>query len=151
MMPRHFRPESSPLTTLTVCAMLVAVLVFAGCGGTRVGARAVEKYNQNPLTVNVPPNLSPQAVEDIMVLTLRRRQWTVAQQSPQEVVGTLNHRYFQAKVILKVEDNLIKLYNDSYYQQQEGGETEPGVPLGWLRNLQSDLRTRLAVRGGGHL
>ena len=67
------------IATLTVFAMLLWALVLAGCK-TVVGTQAVEKYNQSPLTVNIPPNLSPKEVEEVMTLTLRSRGWSVVQQ-----------------------------------------------------------------------
>src|SRR5262249_3201223 len=95
--------------------------------------------------------LSPQDVEEAMVAALRYRNWTVVQQSPQEVVGERDRQNFRAKAILKVESNgLIKILNDSYYKQfgsqgsSSGEKLEPGIPKGWLRNLQKDLEAGLA-------
>lgn len=134
------------IATLTVFAMLLWGLVLAGCK-TAVGIQAVEKYNQNPLTVSIPSTLSPKEVEEVMTLTLRSRGWTVVQQSPQEVVGKLDHRSFNAKTTLKVDGNLIKILTDSYLKS-EGGKREPGIPTGWLENLEKDLRTRLGTKAG---
>ncbi len=140
-------PRNLPkIATLTVFAMLLWALVLAGCG-TVVGTQAVEKYNQNPLIVSIPSTLSPKEVEEVMTLTLRSRGWTVVQQSPQEVVGKLDHRSFDAKTTLKVDGNLIKILSDSYLKS-EGGKREPGIPTGWLENLQKDLQTRLATKAG---
>jgi hypothetical protein len=138
----HTTHNTQKIATLTLFAVLVWVLGLAGCR-TVVGTGAVEKYNQNPLTVTIPGNFSPERVEEVMRQTLRARGWSVVQQSPQEVVGTLNHRNFQAKTILKVDGNLIKILDDSYYKGDETGQLEAGVPKGWLLNLQKDLQTRL--------
>ena len=131
------------VTILIGLSMLVWMLALSGCGGTVVGSSTVEQYNQNPMTVTIPSNLSPQEVEQTMVLTLKGRQWTVLQQSPQAVVGQLNHRQFQAKTTLKVDGDVIRILSDSYYKGDESTKLEPGVPKGWLKNLQADLRTRL--------
>ncbi len=130
------------VSALICFSVLVWMLGLSGCG-TVVGSGAVEKYNQNPLTVTIPANLSPQVVEHLMVLTLKNRKWTVVQQSPQEVVGQLNHRRFQAKTILKVDSNIIQILNDSSYKAADSAEPEPGIPKGWLKNLQKDLSKRL--------
>ncbi len=133
-------PRNLPkIATLTVFAMLLWALVLAGC---KTGTQAVEEYNQNPLIVSIPSTLSPKEVEEVMTLTLRSRGWTVVQQSPQEVVGKLDHRSFDAKTTLKVDGNLIKILSDSYFKG-EGGKREPGIPKGWLENLQKDLQRRL--------
>ena len=135
-------PRNLPkIATLTVFAMLLWAPGLAGC------KTAVEKYNQNPLIVSIPSTLSPKEVEEVMTLTLRSRGWTVVQQSPQEVVGKLDHRGFDAKTTLRVDGNLIKILNDSYLKS-EGGKREPGIPKGWLENLQKDLQTRLATKAG---
>jgi hypothetical protein len=91
--------------------------------------------------VNIPPSLTPKEVQDVMVMTLQGRQWAVVEQSPQAVVGKLDHRSFQAKVTLKADGGVVKILSDSYYKSQDG-KLEPGVPTGWLKNLQADLRTR---------
>ncbi|MGE3538586.1 MAG: hypothetical protein AB7N91_14310 [Candidatus Tectimicrobiota bacterium] len=136
----------SKVALLSACVMLLGALVLTGCS-TVVGARAVEKYNQHPLTVGIPSALSPQEVEDVMVESLRYRGWTVVHRSPQEVIGERDRVNFKAKAILKV-NGLIKILSDSSFRRSSGssgGETlEPGIPKGWLRNLQKDLETGLA-------
>lgn len=129
------------VVVLTSCISLFGLLVLAGCGGTRVGVSSVERYNQEPYMVNIPVTLTPKEVQEVMVTTLQGRQWAVVEQSPQAVVGKLDHRSFQAKVTLKAESGMVKILSDSYYKSEDG-QREPGVPLGWLKNLQADLRTR---------
>jgi hypothetical protein len=80
--------------------MLLRGLVLAGCS-TVVGANSVKEYNQRPLTVNMPHNLSPEEVEEAMGVALRYRGWTVVQQSPQEVIGERNCVNFQVKATLR--------------------------------------------------
>jgi hypothetical protein len=128
---------------------LAAALLWAparAAGQTIVGAEAVEKYNRDPLTVQVPSGLPPQAVEEVMASTLQNRKWTVVERSPQQVVGTLVHRGFDAKVVLKVEGNLIKILNESSYKSPQTGQSEPAIPKGWLRNLEKDLKVFLAKK-----
>lgn len=130
------------ITVLTLCTVILWALAIVGCK-TIVGARSVEKYNQNPLTVLIPQNLSPEAIEGAMVQTLTGRGWRVEQRSPEEVVGQLNRRAWEAKAILKVDVSLIKILNDSYYKSDNSGERKPAIPKGWLENLQKDLQTHL--------
>jgi hypothetical protein len=138
---------------------IVALLLCAAVpvnGQTVMGAEAVQKYNANPLTVAIPPTLGPQEVEEGMVLALRGRKWTVVQQSPQEVVGTLNHRDCQAKVMLRADGNVIKIVNDSLCKPNTRGfepatsakteAFEPAIPRGWLRNLEKDMNDHFATK-----
>jgi hypothetical protein len=131
-------------------AVVGAVLGAPGpaAAQTIVGADAVEKYNASPLIVPVPPSLSDADVEAVMVSTLEGRQWTVAERSPQQVVGTLVHRGFDAKVILKVEGKLVKILNDSRYKSPQTGQLEPAIPKGWLKNIEKDLQVSLAKKAG---
>jgi hypothetical protein len=143
-----------------VALAIAAVLLFAAVpanGQTTFGTEAVQKYNANPLTVAIPPTLGRQEVEEGMVLALRGRKWTVAQQSPQEVVGTLNHRDCQAKVMLRVDGNVIKIVNDSLCKSPNLGSFEPAkspnteafqpaIPKGWLRNLEKDMNAHFATK-----
>ena len=140
-------------TRLSACVWTAATLGLAGVllwaparveSQTIMGAEKAAEYNRNPLTVPVPSGLSPQAVEEVMASTLQNRKWTVVQRSPQQVVGTLVHRGFDAKVVLKVEGDLIKILNESSYKSPQTGLFEPAIPKGWLRNLQQDLKVLLA-------
>ena len=135
------------ITFLRLSAAILWVLVIAGCK-TLTGAQTVEKYNQNPLTVVVPNNLSPDEVEQAMVQVLTARQWIVTQRSPKEVVGQLTHRQWEAKVTLKVDGNVIKILSDATHKNASTGIVEPAVPKGWLENLQGDLVKRLGAIPG---
>jgi hypothetical protein len=98
--------------------------------------------------VAIPSTLKPQDVEEVMALAFIGRKWAVAQRSPQEVVGTLDHRGFKAKATLKVDGNVIKILNDSQYLSPESGKLEPAVPRGWLRNLEKDLNAYISAKVG---
>jgi hypothetical protein len=119
-------------------------LVLGGCVST-IGADAVASYNRAPLTVAVSKDLSPQQVENIMATTLVMRKWTVVQKSPQEVVGTLDHRGYQAKVFLKVEGDLIKILTESYYAAPADEKAKPKLPMSWLKNIQKDLERNIKL------
>jgi len=134
-----------PITKITLLIWFVGLLwtiEFIGCSST-TGQDAVMKYNQTPLTVSIPSNLSPEQVQAAMVRTLVGREWQVEQQSTQEVVGTLNHRSYQAKAILKVDNGVIKILSESSYN------SKPVVPEAWLENLQKDLSKYLAQTTSG--
>ena len=128
--------------SLTFIALLLLVANLVGCN-TRVGSYEAEKYNQNPLTVIIPTGLSEERVESVMKHTLTARGWRVDRSSPQQTDGVLNHRSFQGKVSLVVDDDTIRILNHSRYISKDDGNTEPGVPRGWLENLQKDLVRRL--------
>jgi hypothetical protein len=97
------------------------------------------------LTVAIPSGLSEERVESIMKRTLIARGWRVTQTSPQQTDGTLNHQSFKAKVSLVVDHGMIRILNDSQYISGDTGDRQPGVPKGWLDNLQKDLTRRLAA------
>lgn len=126
--------------------LIIAVLLWTagpiGCS-TVVGSGASERYNRNPLTVSIPSGLSAEQVQKVAERALRKRGWQVASSSPQEIVGTLDHRSFKAKTMLQVDNGVIKLLSDSQYEE-ESGSLSPGVPRGWLENLRKDLNKSLA-------
>jgi len=115
---------------------------LTGCFAT-TGQDVVVKYNQTPLTVSIPSNLSSEQVKAAMVRTLIGREWQVEQQSSQEVVGTLSHRSYQAKAILKVDNGVIKILSESQHN------SKPAVPEAWLENLQKDLQKHLSQTTSG--
>ena len=128
-------------------AFIMALLLlanFVGCS-TRVGSGASAKYNANPLTVAIPDGLSEEQVESVMKRALRSRGWQVTQASPQQTDGVLKHRSFDAKVSLMANDGVIRILSDSQYISGDTGDKEPGVPMGWLVNLQKDLNKGLAA------
>ncbi|QYY36234.1 hypothetical protein [Ruficoccus sp. ZRK36] len=125
--------------------LLLSAFAFTGCNTTISGSDDVAEYNADPLTVSVAPDVSPQVLQEAMVDTFQERQWTVVSSSPNEVVGTLDHRGFEAKVTMKREGNVVKLYSDSTQLEDfKTGKPVPAVPLGWLENLQKDLPERIA-------
>jgi hypothetical protein len=134
------------LAAPTVLAMVLWAPPELASGQTIMGAEAARKYNEKPLTVAIPPNVTPQDVEEVMARALTGRKWTVVQQSPQEVIGTLDHRGFKAKVMLTVDGSVIKLLNDSQYLSPNTGQLEPGIPKGWLRNLEKDMNALFAAK-----
>ena len=135
------------LALLTLSTVLFCALALAGCKSV-VGDRAVETYNENPYTVAIPSNLSPEEVERTIVQVLADRQWVVTERSPKEVVAQLNHRVWRAKAILKVDGNVIRILSDSSLKNATTGKFETAVPKGWLENLQHDLIRRLATTPG---
>ncbi len=106
---------------------------------------AAERYNQNPLTVSIPAGLAEEQIESAMKQTLVARGWKLGATSPQQTDGTLHHRSFKANVSLVANDGIIRILSHSRYVSDDTGGTEPGVPKGWLVNLQKDLAKRLAV------
>jgi hypothetical protein len=84
----------------------------------------------------------------VLVSTLEGRKWTVVARSPEQVVATLVHRDFDAKVVLKVEGAAVKILSESTYKSPETGKSEPAIPKGWLKNLEKDLKVFLARRAG---
>ena len=128
--------KMSKMPVLVWLVGIVWVVELTGCFAT-TGKEAVMKYNETPLTVSIPSQLTPQQIEEAMIRTLIGREWQVERHSPEEVVGTLNHSSYQAKVILKVDNGIIKILNESTYKGK------PAVPEGWLENLQLDLKKHL--------
>jgi len=128
--------QMSKMLLLVWLVGIVWTVELTGCFAT-TGQDAVMKYNQTPLTVSVPSQLTSKQIEEAMVRTLVGREWHVESQSPQEVVGTLNHSSYQARATLKVENGVIKILNESTYKGK------PAVPEGWLENLQLDLKKHL--------
>jgi len=127
---------TSRMSLLMWLVGILCAVELTGCFAT-AGSDVVMKYNQTPLTVSIPSHLTPKQIEEAMVRTLVGREWHVESQSPQEVVGTLNHSSYQARATLKVENGVIKILNESTYKGK------PAVPEGWLENLQLDLKKHL--------
>jgi len=127
---------------LLILVTLLWVVSVVGCSSS-IGPRAAQTYNRNPLTVAIPRGLTDEEVEAVMKQSLVARGWQVRQSSPQQIDGVLNHRSYNAKVSLVADDGIISILNDSQYISDNDGTTLPGVPRGWLDNLQKDLSKRL--------
>jgi len=136
----------SPLAIFRTGA-LVCILAFAlgGCStsGTQTGDDAVQKYNNNPLTVRIPGETPPGDVSRAMETTLLGRKWQVKSISPDKAVGYLNHRGFDATVTLVSDGSIITILNEATYTDPQNGLERPGVPMGWLLNIQKDLVVNL--------
>ncbi|WOO42316.1 hypothetical protein [Rubellicoccus peritrichatus] len=137
-----------PFIILFCLLSLPVFVMLSGCK-TMQGADSVTEYNNSPLTVPVPSGLSEQQVGDAMASVLRGREWNVIESSPNRAVGTLDHRGFRARAILERSGNTIRILSDSTSKSLRTGEYEPAVPLGWLQNLQSDLRKKFQEKDYG--
>lgn len=137
------RPLASSAFPLLLIFLLT--LSISGCSNTRIGQGAVSEYNTNPLTVTIPSNASAEFVEQSMVSALQGRQWSVQSRSPQKAVGRLLHRGWDATVTLVSDGSIIRIMSDATRKDLESGEPKPGVPFGWLRNIQKDLSVALGV------
>lgn len=135
-----------PLIILIYVLALPISIALTGCQTTS-GSSAVESYNSSPLTVTVPSGIPDQRVERNMVNALTNRKWKVVESSPTRAVGTLDHRGFKAKVILERSGNTIRILSDATKKHRKTGEYYAAVPLGWLENLQQDLRVMLKNDG----
>ncbi|MDH3599078.1 MAG: hypothetical protein OEU26_05495, partial [Candidatus Tectomicrobia bacterium] len=71
------------MVALTSIVVLLLLTSLTGCS-TVVGSSAVERYNQNPLTVPIPAGLSGEQIESAMKQTLVSRGWTLGATSPQQ-------------------------------------------------------------------
>ncbi len=142
MKPKLFSAISKKSFSQATVAALILIVGIQGCS-TQIGAQAVANYNERPLTVAIAAGLSPDAIKRAMMSTLINRRWTIQRHSENEVVGRLTHRGFDAIVTLRSDDYVITILNKATHTDLNTGETKPGVPMGWLENLQKDLRTNI--------
>ena len=127
--------------------MLFLVVALSGCAG-KTGSGALAKYNDNPLMVVIPPGLSPDVVEQVLAKVLVDRKWNVQSHSKDAVVATLKHRKYDATVTLQSDGSVITLLVDATLTRTSGpnaGQAVPAVPIGWLENLQQDIRRNFAI------
>ncbi len=124
--------------------MVILTLIMAACGGTQVGSRSAEDYNQSPLTVTVPSGVDNSVVLSAAEAALEGRGWTIGTKTENEVNGALVHRDFDAKVKLKIDGGQLFIYSDSIYNGSRSDFVPTkGVPYGWLENLQTDISANL--------
>ena len=80
---------------------------------------------------------------DLAESVLIGREWKVTSTTADEVVGKLVHRGFDATATIKSEGKRLTIYSEAIHTDKNSGETKPGVPFGWLKNLQTDLVKQL--------
>ena len=122
--------------------IFLLALSISGCA-SRVGSDAVAAYNDNPLSVTIPTYASAEFVETSMVRALVGRQWTIQSHTKEKVVGELAHRSWYAKVSLLSDGSVIRIMSNARQTNISTGKVTPAVPLGWLKNIQKDLRAEL--------
>lgn len=79
--------------------------------------------------------------------TLVNRKWKIHSQSENQVIAKLKHRAFDATVTLQSVGSIIKILNEATRTNSQTKEVKPGVPMGWLKNVQKDLRSNLLSAG----
>ncbi len=124
---------------------LLGLFALAGCNTTISGQEDVAAYNADPLSMQIPPDVSGEVLERAMRSTFEGRRWTVISSSPTKVTAVLNHRGFEGKASMVREGDEVKIYSDSTMENYKDGEDVEAVPLGWLENLQKDFPRRLAM------
>ncbi len=124
--------------------IFLLALSISSCA-SRVGSDSVAAYNDHPLNVTIPTNASAEFVEESMVRVLERRKWTVQSQSKEKVVGKLVHRDWDATVSLLSDGSVIRIMSNATQKNISTGAVSPAVPLGWLKNIQKDLRAELST------
>ena len=122
--------------------IFLLALSISGCA-SKVGLDAVYAYNDNPLSVTIPSNASAEFVEQSMVRALVGRGWWVQSQTKEKVVGYLVHRGWNATVTLLSDGSHVRIMSDATQKNISTGKSSPAVPLGWLKNIQKDLRAEL--------
>ncbi|MGD2140969.1 MAG: hypothetical protein PVH25_11265 [Burkholderiales bacterium] len=136
-------------TRRTFATLFVGMLVvfLSACSGTRVGTKAAEQYNSQPLRVAIPSGVDTAQALEAAENALIARGWAVVDKSYDSVTGKLVHRKFDATANIKIEGENLVLYSDSTYKKTETSDPEPAVPYGWLENLQKDIQKFLAYEG----
>jgi hypothetical protein len=117
-------------------------LSISGCA-SKIGSDAVAAYNDHPLSVTIPSDASAEFVEKSMVRALAGRNWAVQSHTKEKVVGKLAHRGYDATVTLLSDGSVIRIMSNATQTNISTGAVSPAVPLGWLENIQKDLRAAL--------
>ena len=133
------------LTVRSIALIFFFAIGLYGCSTTKIGSRVAADYNEQPLTVVIPAGLSPGIIHNAMISTVVRRRWVVQNHSANEVIANLKHRAFDATVTLQSDGSIIKILNSATHKNSQSGEIKPGVPLGWLINIQNDLQAKLVT------
>ena len=122
--------------------IFLLALSIGGCA-PKVGSYAVADYNDHPLSVTIPTYASAEIVEKSMMRALVGRKWTIQSHTKEKVVGKLVHREWDATVRLLSDGSVIRIMSNATQKNISTGAVTPAVPLGWLKNIQKDLRTEL--------
>jgi len=130
----------SLISVVAACALLA--LSISGCA-PKAGSYAVNAYNDHPLSVTIPTHASAEFVEKSMVRALEGRNWVIHSHTKEKVVGLLLHREWDATVNLLSDGSVIRIMSYAYQKNISTGKVSPAVPLGWLKNIQKDLRAEL--------
>jgi hypothetical protein len=125
-------------------SIFLLALSINGCA-SNIGSDAVAAYNDHPLSVTIPSNATAEFVEKSMVRALNGRDWVVQSQTKEKVVGKLVHRGYDATVTLLADGSVVRIMCDATQTNISTGAVSQAVPLGWLENLQKDLRTQLSA------
>lgn len=94
-------------------------------------------------TVVARDGLSAADVKEVLLRSLRARQWTVVSDADGKVVGHLVHRGLDATLSLVYDARQVDLYYVCWKVDKAGVHIKPEVPERWLKNMNNDLIRRL--------
>lgn len=136
MNPSLKRFVFGPLRAVAIAAALCAV--------TLPGAAASEDVGDYYGTVMVPEGVSGKDVQQAIISTLIAREWGVKKKSDGAVVGYLKHRRNEATVTLTYDKVKVDIHCIGWAINKRTGERKrPELPMGWLKNIQTDLTKHL--------
>lgn len=136
MQPTLLGFVSGPLRAVAIAAAFCALTLPAPAASEDIG------YYYG--TVMVPEGLSGKEVQTAILRTLIEREWGVQKKSPGEVVGYLKHRSNEATVTLTYDDMKVDIHCVGWAINKRTGERRrPEQPMGWLKNIQTDLTKNL--------
>lgn len=137
------------MTSFKGRALGLALLSLAVAG---IGA-GCDQYRTAPLVRSAPVALSrpadPRTMEWAIEVSLARRHWTVLEHSGNSYVARLSERVHQVDVKITYDTGGFAIrYLDSvnllYESDGHGHETIHRKYLTWMKNLEDDIRTRVA-------
>lgn len=120
-----------------ISLLFVLVVALAGCA-VGLGEDYERRYNANPHVSLIPQGLSEEEVVEEAVRALQALRYQIVSAAGNEVVGYLDHRQFEATVILDIRPDQVRILSDSKYRAEDG-TLDKGVPKGWMRNIKKRL------------
>lgn len=103
----------------------------------------------DPAPIDIPQGVSQSAAVEAIVNALFGRDWTVIEETDDQIIADLHVRAHWAQIAIDIEDRSVLIsYRNSenlrYTERSDGRVVIHSNYISWVNNLVSDIRTQLA-------
>ncbi len=119
-------------------ALLALLALFAIPAQTHAQSEA--PYGDLFSTIELGKEIESGVLQRAVIKAAIARRWNIVSKSDERIQLHLLHRGYDATLTLVLQPSTILIHSDSYATNKQGGRKNRKHPVGWIENLQKDIK-----------